>query len=773
MCKCYYFSVHNCADIVVLYACVVTHTQSQAQPIADKIPHALVATKEALSYVSADQVPAYSNDVVTATDNYSNVPLTTTRSTLVVPVTTVTAAAAAAVPTPVTTPVSTAVSTAAAKPTPNRTIPPAPPLPPSNGNDKLAYRTMIEERTAIALAAAAERSYLRRHSTGSFPSIANSMLETDVAPRVTIPPPPPAYVLKHLLSLKPASCKGNSIWRRSSTGSSSDISSSSSNSSTSSSSTSSSTTSSTSSVARRTRSRNSTSRSSQSRCTRATKTAVAVTAVEAASNGISEACVSSSSINGDSASVNTSPTYSNIAEDTLQRATVAVSETLQCSRSGSVSCVSAILPPPPAEVFYKLINKRTCSSRSSLKQQAQPTAAAVTAVSAAAAAVTPLDDNTAFINSVLARRHTLPTEKLSGSELASIVASVRLTVAAQQSQFNSNAAPTATGSSTIVPAATTATENTVVEVSGNTELAATSESGVSTSTSGPSLAVRSLTSESAAAVQAARSARTSSSSSSTSQTLRRPTRPNGWTPVSGGHGSIDRVLQCEADSHSNIRAYERSMSADVGSTFNAPARYKVDTTVPNKRSTMVSAYSTPTAAVIATRRLNCSDSSDDEVTVHTSLDTANAADVAAEVVIADSVPLSLPTRTSSSLDNNSNYNNSTGGRYTIYEAWAVLDSVGSSSSSGTSCDIVSTPAATTSASAAADTLSSAASKAVCTTDTVAVGADKIASAAHSHTAVVTAATARCQRSRSPARTTGKRAVSPSPTRGVTRSIVAA
>ena len=82
----------------------------------------------------------------------------------------------------------------------------------------------------------------------------------------------------------------------------------------------------------------------------------------------------------------------------------------------------------------------------------------------------------------------------------------------------------------------------------------------------------------------------------------------------------------------------------------------------------------------------------------------------------------------------------------------------------------------TSASAAADTQSSAASsKALCTTDTVAVGADKIASAvsAHSHTAVVTTAATTRERSRSPARTGGKRAVSPSPTRGVTRSVVAA
>jgi trimeric autotransporter adhesin len=770
-----------CCIYVLLY---ITHTQSQAQSSADKLPNTLVATKQTLPSTSAEQALACINDEITAIDNYSKVSVTTTSKTTIAPATTMTATATS---TPVSTaaPVASAASAAAAAAAtnaPTRTIPPAPPLPPSYcSTGKEAYKAMIEERNAIALAAAAKHSATRRYSTGSCSSVSNSMLQYDVAPRVSMTPPPPAYLLKHLLSLKAASGNSSNIWRRNSTGSSS-------SSKTSSSSASSSTTSSTSSAVKKTRSRKSTSRTSQSRSTRATQAAlaVAVAAVEPASSGVSVDSISSSTTNSDSTTVRTSPTYSNMAEDTLQRATVVVSGTLQSSCNNSVS---SIFPPPPAEVFHRLINKRACSSSrsSSTNYQAQPTAAAVSAA-AAAAAVTPHDDNTAFINRVLARRHTLPTEKLSSSELTSIVASARLTVAAEQSHFNSNPAPTAVNTSIIASIDTTATDNTVVEASGNTELAATSESGVSTSTSGSSLAVRSLTSESAAAVQAARSASTSSSSSSNSssasQTLRRPTRPTGRTAIPGSHGSIDRVLQCEADSHSNIRAYERSMSADVGSTFHAQARQRVDTVMSSKRSTVISSgYSTQTAAAIARRLLNCSDSIDDDLIVHTA-PVNDCVDAITEVFSADSLSLSVSTRTSSSSYSNSldyygNLNNSNSGNsLDIHQAWAVLTSVGSSSSSGgTSCDVVSTPVTVTSASAAADTQSSAASsKALCTTDTVAIGADKIASAvsAHSHTAVVTTvATTRRERSRSPARTGGKRAVSPSPTRGVTRSVVAA
>jgi hypothetical protein len=149
------------------------------------------------------------------------------------------------------------------------------------------------------------------------------------------------------------------------------------------------------------------------------------------------------------------------------------------------------------------------------------TAVPATAVAATATAdVTPLDDTATFISSVLEQRHTLPTAKLSNSELANVIALARQSVAAEQSHL-SNAAVTVVRTSSSVTADTTTTGNTViVNTSGDTELVATSESGESTSRGSP-LAVLSL-SESVAAVQATHSAR--SSSNCASQTLRRPTR---------------------------------------------------------------------------------------------------------------------------------------------------------------------------------------------------------------------------------------------------------
>jgi hypothetical protein len=482
------------------------------------------------------------------------------------------------------------------------------------------------------------------------------------------------------------------------------------------------------------------------------------------------------SITSDATSVLTSAAYNNsIAEDTAQRS-ITVSKTLQQSSSS----IATIPPPPPAEVFNALIRRQAYdNSNSSYSQQAQSTAAVVAAVlpaveaTATVAAVTPDDDTATFIGSVLAQRHTLPTAKLSSSELTNVIALARQSVAAEPSAFNNDTSATAARTNSSVTADTRATDNTViVDTSSNTELAATSDCSEST-LRGSAFAVLS-NSESAATVQAAHSARSSSSSSSSCvlQTLRKPTRRADWTPMPGEYGSVDRVLQCEADSYSNATAYKRSMSAGVGSTCNAPAREK-DNAVSSKCSTAHSKDSTQAAAAVAYRLLNCSDSSDDDVSVHTPL-ANDSTQVVTEVVDTDHVPLAISTQTNSSCSSNSNIDNtdshknasSSSSNHVV--AITVDNSVTSSSSSSTdiSYDIVSTPAAVTSAHTIVSTLSTATSKKVSITDTVVAGATKVAAA-------VIAATSRRERSRSPARTGSVRAASPSPTRGVSRSVVVA
>jgi hypothetical protein len=347
---------------------------------------------------------------------------------------------------------------------------------------------------------------------------------------------------------------------------------------------------------------------------------------------------SANSIISDATSVLTSAAYNNsIAKDTAQRLT-AVSNTLQ---RGSSSIT--IPPPPPAQVFEELIRRQAYrNSNSSYSQQVQSTAAVVAAVlpavvaTATVAAVTTDVDTATFISSVLAQRHTLPTATLSSSALANVIALARQSVATEPSAFNEDASVTAVRTNSSVTAVTTATDNTVIiNCSDSTELAATSEDGESTSR-GSSIAELSL-SASAAAVQAAHSARSGSSSTRASQTLRRPTRPIGWTPMSGSHGSVVRVLQCEADSHSNATAYERSVSAGVGSTCNAPVRKLVVKTLSSERKAQRSTYSTQAAAATAYRLLNCSDSSDEDTIVHTPL-VNDDIPLVTEVAIADSVP---------------------------------------------------------------------------------------------------------------------------------------
>jgi hypothetical protein len=222
----------------------------------------------------------------------------------------------------------------------------------------------------------------------------------------------------------------------------------------------------------------------------------------------------------------------------------------------------------------------------------------------------------------------------------------------------------------------------------------------------------------------------------------------------GDYGSVDRVLQCEADSYSNATAYERSMCAGVGSTCNAPARVRDNTIVFSKCSTVASTNSAQVAAAAAAatayRLVNCSDSSDDDLTVLTPPLAKDGAEVVTEVLITDNVPLAISTQTNSS----------------------------SSSSIDNSYDIVSEPAAVNGVSNIISTpLSATSIKPAGVVGTVTAGASKVAAGAHNHTATaVTVATARRERPRSPARTgnTGRvRTVSPSPTRGVSRSVVAA
>jgi hypothetical protein len=484
----------------------------------------------------------------------------------------------------------------------------------------------------------------------------------------------------------------------------------------------------------------------------------------------------------DATSVLTSAAYNNsIAEGTVQRLTV-VSKALQ-QHSGSSN---SIPPPPPVEMFYKLMKRQAYrNSNSSYSQQAQPTAViAVAAVAVpavpAVAVPTPDDDTATFINSVLAQRHTLPTAKLSSSELANVIALARQSVATEPSAFNEDASVTAVHTNSSVTAGTTATDNTVIIISNNsTELAATSENGEST-LRGSSFAVLS-NSKSAAAVQAAHCVH--NSSSCVLQTLRRPTRRTDWTPMPGDYGSVDRVLQCETDSHSNATAYERNMSAGLGSTCKAPARVKDNTTVSSECKQVRSKESIHAAAAVAYRLLNCSDSSDDDLTAHTPLVRDGIA-VVTEVAIADNVSqatsIQASSNSSSSTDSNGsheNVNNSSSSS----DMFVTVDGsvISSQSSIDNSCDIVSTPEAGRSATASVSIPSTAASsKRVCVIDTVAAsGATKIAAAvAHCHTAAATAATARRERSRSPARTgrtSSTRAVSPSPTRGVSRSVVVA
>jgi hypothetical protein len=362
-----------------------------------------------------------------------------------------------------------------------------------------------------------------------------------------------------------------------------------------------------------------------------------------------------------------------------------------------------------------------------------------------------------------------------------VIALARQGVAAEQSAFNNDTSVRAVSTNSSVTAETRATDNTViVDTSSNsTELAATSEDGESTSR-GSSLAVLSL-SESAAAVQAAHCVHNSSCCAV--QTPRKPTRQINWTPIPGGYGSLDRVLQFEADSYSNATAYKRSMSAGVGSTCNAPARVKDNTTVSSQHSGVVTTYSTQAAAAVAFRLLNCSDSSDDDLTVHTPL-VKDCAEVVTELVIAGNVSQAISTQTSSSssssIDNNGSHEN-VNDSSSSNDMSIALDSsvISSQSSTDNNSDNLSETVAHIRTSTAASIPSTATSnKQVCVTDTLAAsGATKIVAAgAHSHTTAVTVATSRRERSRSPARTgsgSSIRAISPSPTRGVSRNVVVA